>query len=192
MKATEIKYALLLSELTLNPGSTHAALSEAIDIPPSLVNRYVKRLESWGAIEVPGRKRRQYDLTEKGRDLLARGSWAFLAFGSDLMEQLRERAITQLGRHAPKRVVVYGATPVGRIVGRWATDAGLDVVAVCDEERRGRNVTRLDDLKTLECDAIILADWHRADDGMLERLLNEYGTVINPFKTNGAAMPEWR
>ena len=41
---------------------------------------------------------------------------------------------------AQKKAVLYGATPVGRIIGRWAADAGLDVVAVCDEERRGRNV----------------------------------------------------
>jgi len=108
------------------------------------------------------------------------------------MEQLRERAVAELRPHAQKKAVLYGATPVGRIIGRWAADAGLDVVAVCDEERRGRNVARLDDLETLEYDVIILADWLRADDGMLARLLNEYGTVINLFKTDGAPMPEWR
>jgi len=192
VKATEIKYLFLLEALRCEPSSTHAALGEVLDIPPSLVNRYVKRLSSWGAIEISDGERRRYDLTPKGEGLLARGSWAFLAFGAGLLEQLRERVVAELGRHAPKKAVLYGATPVADVIARWAADAGLDVVAVCDEERRGPNVARLDDLKTLEYDVIILADWYRADDGMLERLLGEFGTVINLFKTDGAAAPEWR
>lgn len=192
MKATEIKYLFLLEALRRKPRSTHATLGEALDIPPSLVNRYVKRLASWGAIEISQHERRRYDLTRKGKGLLARGSWAFLAFGAGLLDQLREHAAAELGRHAPKKAVLYGATPVADVIARWAADAGLDVVAVCDEERRGRNVARLDDLKTLEYDVIILTDWHRADDGMLARLLGEFGTVINLFQTDGAAAPEWR
>jgi DNA-binding MarR family transcriptional regulator len=192
MKATEIKYLFLLAALRCEPSSTHAALAEALDIPPSLVNRYIKRLASWNAMEISDGERRRYDLTPKGEGLLAHASWAFLALGAGPMEQLRERAVAELRPHAQKKAVLYGATPVGRIIGRWAADAGLDVVAVCDEERRGRNVARLDDLETLEYDVIILADWLRADDGMLARLLNEYGTVINLFKTDGAPMPEWR
>lgn len=192
MKATEIKYLFLLEALRCKPRSTHAALGGALDIPPSLVNRYVKRLANWDAIKISGGERRRYNLTQKGEGLLARGSWAFLAFGAGLMEQLRERAIAKLSRHAQKKAVLYGATPVADVIGRWAADAGLEVVAVCDEERRGQDVTRLDDLKTLEYDVIILADWHRADDTLLARLLGEFGTVINLFKTDGAAAPEWR
>ena len=192
MKATETKYLFLLQALKCRPLATHADLGERLDIPPSLVNRYVKRLAAWNAIEISDRERRRYDLTRKGRTLLDRASWAFLASGAGLLEQLRGRAIAELSRHAPGRAVLYGATPIANVLERWARDAGLEIAAVCDEERSGRDVVRLDDLRALDYDMIVLADWDRADDAMLARLLNEFGTVINLFKADGAARPEWR
>lgn len=192
MKATEIKYLFMLSALAEAPRATHAELAQAVDIPPSLVNRYLKRLAGWNALRVSGGARRKYALTPKGERLLRRASWAFLAFGAGLVGELREGVIAELRRYSSRKAVLYGATPLAGVIARWATEAGLEVVAVCDEERRGRNVARLDDLAAIEYDVIILADWGRADDRMLARLLDEYGEVINPFETDGAARPEWR
>ena len=192
MKATEIKYLFLLQTLAEAPRATHAELARAADIPPSLVNRYLKRLAGWNAVSTAGRGGRKYVLTPKGESLLHRAAWAFLAFGAGPLAQLRERTISELRRHSSRRAVLYGATPLAGIIGRWAAEAGLGVVALCDEERRGRNVARLDDLAAIEYDLIILADWARAGDGMLARLLDEFGEVINPFETDGAARPEWR
>ncbi|MFH1732006.1 MAG: winged helix-turn-helix domain-containing protein [Planctomycetota bacterium] len=192
MKATEIKYLFLLQTLAEAPRATHAELARAADIPPSLVNRYLKRLAGWKAVSVAGRGGRKYALTPKGKGLLRRASWAFLAFGAGLVGNLREGAISELRRHSSRKAVLYGATPLAGVIARWATEAGIEIVALCDEERRGRNVARLDDLAAIEYDLIILADWDRAGDRMLARLLDEFGEVINPFETDGAARPEWR
>ncbi len=187
MKATQIKYLFMLSALAERPQATHADLAATVDIPPSLVNRYLRRLAGWGAIKISGRNRKRYDVTPEGRDRLGQASWEFLAFGAELLEALRERTVAALARHAGRRAVLYGATPVADILRRWAADAGLEVVALCDEERPGRNVARLDDLAQIKYDVIVLADRDRADDGVLARLLDTFGTVINPFATDGAA-----
>ncbi len=192
MKATEIKYLLLLHGLAHSSHPTHTELASTLDVPPSLVNRYLKRLARWDAVRIPDQAKGKYEVTPKGEALLARASWEFLAFGAGLVEQLHRRAVTELQLQNVRKAVLYGATPLARIIERWATEAGIDVVAVCDEERHGRDVARLDDLKTLEYDAIILTDWERAEDKMLARLLRQFGPVINPFNIDGTAKPEWR
>jgi predicted transcriptional regulator len=192
LKATEAKYLVLLESLTENPRATHADLSTAADVPPSLVNRYLKRLADWGAVRASGGRRRTHEVTAKGRRLIEQASWEFVSFSAGLIETVRRRAIDALSSWTGKRAVVYGAVPLAGFIERWAADAGLEVVARCDEERPGRNVVRLDDLAQIEYDVIILADWDLAEDGMLARLLTEFGTVVNPFAVDGAARPQWR
>ena len=192
MKATETKYLILLKALEDNPRATHTELAAAADVPPSLVNRYVKRLEDWGALRSSGHRGRKREVTDKGRRLIEQASWEFLSFSAGLIEAARRRTVDALRGRRGQRAVVYGAVPLAGFIERWAADAGLEVVARCDEERPGRNVVRLDDLAQIEYDVIVLADWDRAEDGMLARLLDEFGTVVNPFLVDGAARPQWR
>jgi len=143
-----------------------------------------------------GRNGRKYGLTPKGRTQLRRASWEFLAFGSPLLEDLRRWALERLagavrdrGWH---RVVLYGAAAAGRAVLEWAREAGLTTVAVCDEERDDKGLTPLSQLSGLDYDCIVLADWARAEDPLLMRLLEQYGPVVGLFLVDGAAKPEWR
>ena len=163
-------------------------------MPPSLVNRYVKRLAAWQAVRPPDNRKGRYEITAKGDRLLRRGAWAFLASVAELFEGCRTRAVSELQAAARERgwktAALYGAAPLAGIIGRWACAAGLEVAGVFDEERGG-NAGRLDDLARLECDCIVLSDWERAEDGMLLRLLSEYAPVVNLFVVNGKSVPEW-
>jgi len=196
MKATEIKYLFLLDCLAANPRATHAELSAALDVPQSLVNRYLKRLAGWGAVRVTGGTKKKYTLTPKGNTLLRQASWAFVSFGGDVTERLHQRAVRELrdeaGRQGWRKAVLYGATLLAGTLHRWATEAGLEVVALCDEERRGEGVVGLDDLGGLDYDCLVLADRARAEDGILNSLLAHYAPVVNPFRSNGRAVPQWR
>ncbi len=195
MKSTEIKYLMLLNGVDAAPAATHAELADAIDSPPSLVNRYLKRLEEWGALIVDGAAERRYDLTPSGRRLVGQGTWELLAFAGDLLERHRERSIEELREEANRlgirRAVIYGAVPLAGLVGRWARCAGLDVVATCDEERAGEGILRLDGLGDVRFDGFILADRERAEDAVLLSLLEHYAPVINPFLIDGSAEPDW-
>jgi predicted ArsR family transcriptional regulator len=196
MKATELKYMLLLDRLTVNGDATHAELAEELDIPPSLVNRYLKRLAHWDALKNGGRGGAKYTLSPKGDRLLRQASWAFLAFSADALERLRERAVEQLEAECTqagiRRVVLYGVTPLTQTIAEWAKSAGIEVVAVCDEECSEGEAKRLDELDRSAYDAFVLCDWDRAEDTVLLALLGHYAPVINLFAVDGAAAPAWR
>ncbi len=196
MKAHEIKYLMLLHHLGAQPGTTQAQLARLSDMPTALVNRYLRRLAAWGMLRALKRSKTKYELTPKGKSQLDRASWQLLAFTCNELMGLRQTAVRQLARcvaeHGWSRAVLYGATPVAEVLRDWAAQAGIDTVALCDEERTGNGLSRLGDLAGLQYDCIILSDWGRADDAMLMRLLREYGPVINLFATDGRAVPEWR
>ncbi|MFW6157946.1 MAG: winged helix-turn-helix transcriptional regulator [Planctomycetota bacterium] len=195
MKSTQVKYLMLLNAVDTAPEATHAELADAVDIPPSLVNRYLKRLEDRGAVRIEGDARHRYSLTPVGRRLVDRGGWQLRAFLADTLARHRERSVESVRRNAERpgvrRAVVYGATPLAPAIERMASDAGITVVATCDEERPGDEGLRLDDLERLEFDGFVLADWGRAEDPVLLGLLEHYAPVINPFLADGAAVPDW-
>ena len=189
-----MKYLLLMQALKDQPLVTHDTLSRMLDMPPSLVNRYVKRLAAWQAVRPPHNRKGRYEITAKGSRLLKRGSWSFLTFVADVIEGCRAHAGSDLHNVVRERgcktVALYGATALAETIGRWASAAGLEVMGVFDEER-GEGAGRLDDLAGLECDCIVLSDWEKAEDGMLLRLLSEYAPVVNLFAVDGESVPEW-
>lgn len=196
MKATETKYLLLLHRLQTNPAVTQAELADALDVPPSLVNRYLKRLAQWRALRITGRTKKKYTLTDKGATLLQQASWAFLAFNAGLLARLERDAVEGLRTAAralgARNVMLYGQTPLARFVRTWARAAELEVVGLCDEERPGSGVLKLDDLAQSRFDCFVLTDWAKAEDKLLASLLAHYAPVINLFLTDGAAAPKWR
>ncbi|MFO7898150.1 MAG: hypothetical protein R6V58_03705, partial [Planctomycetota bacterium] len=157
--------------------------------------RYLRRLEDRGAVRIQGDARHRYSLTPRGRRLVERGGWQFRAFLADPLARHRERSVEAIGREAERlgvrRAVIYGATPLAPLIERMASDAGITLVATCDEEREADGVVRLDDLGGVEFDGFVLADWARAEDAVLLGLLEHYAPVVNPFLVDGAAAPEW-
>jgi predicted transcriptional regulator len=192
MKATEIKYMLLLNYFDAKGYTTYEQMSEALGMPAGLVHRYTKRLEDWGALIKNNGDKGQYQLSAKGRQLLRRASWEFLACSADPIMRLRSRAIQALkNQPSARRIVLYGATPMTGTLGEWAQAAGLSVVAVCDEERSDQDALSLDELTPCSYDAFLLCNWRRAEDAVLLALLEHYAPVINLFAVDGAAVPQW-
>jgi len=196
MKTQELKYLLLIEQLKANASATHAELSAAADMPRSLVNRYVRRLSRWGAVDVGDEKTSRYAVTQKGERFFRQGCWEFVASAAGLFNDCRDRAMEALRERVRqdgwRRAALYGATPLAETLRPWVEAAGLEVVGVCDEERSAeRGVLSLDDVAGLGCDGIVLCDWHRADDGVLLRLLAAYGPVVNLFAVDGVSVPKW-
>ncbi len=195
MKATETKYLLLLERIASEPAATHADLAAALDVPQSLVNRYLKRLAAWGAITGNGGSANPRSLTPRGRELLREASWQLLAFFGEPLDRLRREAISRLRMCAEhsgwRRMALYGATPIASFLRAWAQEAGIEVVAVCDEERPGPDAVRLEDLDPAQYDAFLLCDWSRAEDRVLLALLEHYAPVVNLFVENGRSKPSW-
>jgi hypothetical protein len=185
---------MLLQALRRTPRATHAVLAEELDIPPSLVNRYLKRLAGWNAVG-NGREPQEHPLTPKGDTLLRQASWQFLNFVGDNVESLRQHALDRLRRErrsGREKPCLYGVTALTPFLRRWAEAAGMHVAGTCDEERAGEGVLKIDDLGALEYDCFILCDWGRAADPVLNELLTHYAPVINLFVDGGRARPEWR
>lgn len=195
MKSQEFKYLLLLQALKATRAATHSELSAASDMPAGLVNRYLRRLAGWGAVHVSAGRRGKYALAPRGEELLAQGAWGFLSSVAGLLRECHGRAVSELRTAVRERkwrkAVLYGATPLAELIGGWASEAGLEVVAVCDEERTGDGIESLDDLDGRQYDCVILSDWERAEDGVLLRLLSQYAEVLNLFVVDGKSAPEW-
>jgi len=197
VKATEAKYLYLLDALVANPAATQEELARALDVPASLVNRYLKRLVEWDVIRLR-RPPAGSELTAKGEVLLWQASWKYLDFLGPWLERFHLRVVGELRSKAGglerRAAVLYGATPLAGVLKAWATEAGLQVLGVCDEERTaacGEAVLRLDQLPAIRPGCIILSDWGRSGDGVLGRLLARYAPVIDVFALDGRSAPEW-
>ena len=123
VKSTEAKYLLLLDRLAADPCSTQQALAGALDVPCSLVNRYLGRLADWGAIRVTGGAKKKYTLTPKGATLLRQASWMFLASHAAPLERLRLAAVAAVRSAAEARGLRGSRDGGGRAVRRGAHGA---------------------------------------------------------------------
>lgn len=183
MKSVETKYLLIMSALAENPRATQAELAEQAAAPVSLVNRYLKRLQSMKLlIQVP---ESGWRITEAGNSWLERARWRFVSFHSpilaDIFASTTEELSQQLSQFELRRVVIYGDTPLARILAPLIESAGGNLVGICDEERPRDGVLALEGLASIGFDCFVLADAARAADSLLLRLLTHYAPVINLF-----------
>lgn len=185
MKATEIKYLFLLHSLARGAARTQSALAEASDIPLGLVNRYVRRLRGWRLIGGAGGS---MTVTDKGRAFIADASWKLADYVAGILNDLQAGAVGRLRSEACasgwKRAVIYGDTALTAMISAAARGAGIEVVAICDEERSRDGVVQLADLSGRKFDCFILADWERRDDRVLAALLRHYAPVVNLFASD--------
>ena len=192
MKGQDLKYLQLVQELSEERGLTQRDLFLRLGMAQGLVNRYLKRLaqKGWIKLTTAPPKRMLYWLTPRGVAEKTRLTYEFVSFTYKLYREAHRSASNRLHALAHqdgvRRVVFYGAEPVAEVAAMSLKENRLRLVAVADEDLKGRRflgqrVVGVDDLDPLDFDRIIFVKHSRKDDAILLKLLATKGPVVNLF-----------
>lgn len=195
MKAQDQKYLQIVQELSEQEGLSQRDIFLRLGMAQGLVNRYLKRLaqKGWIKLSTAPPKRMLYWLTPKGLAEKTRLTYEFVAFTYKLFREAHRNASNKLHemarRQKVRRIVLYGAEPAAEVAVLSLKENGIKLVALADEEARGRpfletTVLGIDDLDRLSFDAILFVKHSRKDDRILLKLLATKGKVVNLFDTD--------
>lgn len=158
----------ILEELDGKGNVSQRRLAELVGASPGTVNRHLRRMVEEGLLRVVDRGVRPYAyrLTDQGRR--RRRRLAHRHYRSVLMEVQEMKArigsrLRELKANGADRVVFYGAGAVMEAAWPLAREAGLEVVAVVDDdpEKQGERVESVtvrapETIEGLEADAVVI------------------------------------
>lgn len=134
----------LLSAIERDSGLTQRRLSQELGIALGLANTYLRRCVRKGLVkmgQVPMR-RYAYYLTPKGFAEKSRLTAEYLTVSLDFFRRAR-RECTSLLMQAQgrlwRRVALFGAGDLAEVAILSANEAGIEIVAVVDEQRAGES-----------------------------------------------------
>jgi DNA-binding MarR family transcriptional regulator len=132
----------LLSAIERDSGLTQRRLSQELGIALGLANTYLRRCVRKGLVkmgQVPMR-RYAYYITPKGFAEKSRLTAEYLTVSLDFFRRAR-RECTALLTHAQgrlwRRVALFGAGDLAEVAILSANEAGIEIVAVVDDQRAG-------------------------------------------------------
>jgi DNA-binding MarR family transcriptional regulator len=132
----------LLSAIERDSGLTQRRLSQELGIALGLANAYLRRCVRKGLVkvgQVPMR-RYAYYLTPKGFAEKSRLTADYLTISLDFFRRARRECTEMLAQAHGRmwsRVVLFGAGDLAEVAILSASEAGVEIVAVVDQQRRG-------------------------------------------------------
>ena len=135
------------------------------------------------AVHNPDKRSYLYILTPAGLQAKSRLTYTFLKFTLDFYNRMEEKLLRCLGdmvKAEVKRVVLYGASDVARILLRLVDKGNLEVVAVVDEEYAGREFYGVPTVKEALLHNL---KW----DGVLITALDDFEEAHHRLSTLGVA-----
>ena len=166
----------LIVELQGGLNVSQRALAHRLGVAVGTVNRLLGEMVEAGYVEVFNRDVRPfaYKVTDNGRRYerrlgLEQYSWALSSLRR--LEQRIRAALSELQRQGVKRVVFYGAGDVMEATYRVASEVGLEVVGVVDDDttkqglRKGELTVRPPSgINELEPDAVLITTLRHAEE----------------------------
>ena len=159
----------ILDELSNNDSLTQRDLSSRLGIALGLVNSYIKNLIAKGYITVKTipRKRYAYYLTPKGFAEKTRLTYDLLHDYTRIYREARtnlKKLFQELRDAGCRRIVFAGADEVAEIAYLSLQEAGLELVAIVDDDAEGRNffgtpIKKLESLRDLDYDIILISTY---------------------------------
>jgi DNA-binding MarR family transcriptional regulator len=143
MDLRDIRTLTLLREFERDHPSTQRELAEKLDMSLGLVNLYLKRLaqKSYFKIKTYPKNRVGYLLTPQGILEKTRLTYEYIHHSLEFYTQTRTRLKNILEPFKIKQartVAFFGANEIAEIAYLSIKNAGLDLVAVIDNERAGQ------------------------------------------------------
>jgi len=193
MDHQDLRTLQILEELGNEPVPSQRDLAKKLNVSLGLVNSFVKRLMQKGYFKITTfpRNRVKYILTPKGAMEKTRLTYAYIhhsyQFYKDARQKLRElfEGLTQAG---VRSLIFYGATDLAEIAFLSLQETSLELAAVVDDQRIGKEFLRHTVLASEELEKIsfdrVLITALRERERVMERLehMGISGKKVATFK----------
>jgi len=174
MDHQDIRTLQILEEIGSNSVPSQRALAKKLNVSLGLVNSFMKRLAQKGffkARTIP-RNRVKYILTPIGAAEKTRLTYKYIQHSYQFYKDARQklsRLCENIIKQGARRVVFYGATEFAEIAFISMQEASLDLVAVVDDQKKGREFLRhairpSEDLKALSFDKVLITVLDERDE----------------------------
>jgi DNA-binding MarR family transcriptional regulator len=171
----------ILDELSNNDSLTQRDLSSRLGIALGLVNSYIKNLIAKGYITVKTipPKRYAYYLTPKGFAEKTRLTYDLLHDYTRIYREARtnlKKLFQELRDAGYRRIAFAGADEVAEIAYLSLQEAGLELVAIVDDDAAGRNffgtpVKKVESLRDIGYDIVLISTYLKRNE-LYKRLLD--------------------
>jgi DNA-binding MarR family transcriptional regulator len=134
----------ILEEISSDQHLTQRKLSGKLGIALGLTNLYLKRLirKGYVMVETMPRNRIAYNLTPKGLAEKSKLTYEYMKYSFNFYKKLRSTLKTVLlsvEKEEARKIVFYGAGEIAEIAYLSLQGAKLELVAVVDDGKAGRN-----------------------------------------------------
>jgi DNA-binding MarR family transcriptional regulator len=172
---TSLQELTLLELIDRTRHVSQRQVADLLGLSPSHVNRLLRRLMDEGLIEVEDEHVRpfNYQLTTAGRAQQQRLGQEEARSVVDRFRALERKILARLGELRSSgltRVVFYGAGEIMEVALHLATRAGIEVVAIADDDpsRHGVNeegveIVSGDAVSGIAADAVVITTYRHAD-----------------------------
>jgi len=147
MDHQDLRTLQILEELGNDPVPSQRDLAKKLNVSLGLVNSFVKRLAQKGYFKITTfpRNRVKYILTPKGAVEKTRLTYTYIHYSYQFYKNARQKlrdlfeGLTQAG---VRRVVFYGATDLAEIAFVSLQETPLELAAVVDDQKIGKEFLR--------------------------------------------------
>ena len=134
----------ILEEISEDQSLTQRKLSKKLGIALGLTNLYLKRLIKKGYIMVDTMPRNRiiYNLTPKGIAEKSKLTYEYMKYSFNFYKDLRlrvKKVFLAIEKDKAKKIVFYGAGEIAEIAYLSLQETSLDLVAVVDDFKVGKN-----------------------------------------------------
>lgn len=157
----------ILEEISEDQSLTQRKLSKKLGIALGLTNLYLKRLIKKGYIMVDTMPRNRiiYNLTPKGIAEKSKLTYEYMKYSFNFYKDLRlriKKVFLSIEKDEAKKIVFYGAGEIAEIAYLSLKETKLDLVAVVDDFKVGKNffgvkVKPVELIKDIAYDLVIVA-----------------------------------
>ena len=145
METQDIRILKILEKVQDENPHSQRDLARELNISLGLVNSFIKRLTLKGYVKattIP-RKRIKYILTPKGMTEKTRLTYKYIQYSYQLYRSSRQkfrRLFADMESQGVRRIVFFGASDLAEIAFLSLLETALELVAVVDDRRLGKNV----------------------------------------------------
>ncbi len=172
----ELRCLSVLHAIYENPASSQKTIGRATYLSSSMVNNYMKYFADEGLVTISGdtNRTKSYHVTEAGYESLTTALLDYSAEIVQLYSSVKREIVHILNgfyNDGIRQVVLYGAAETGEIVYAAASETGLAVAGIVDNDmnKHGKPFSNLfikspDEIGSIDFDAIIIASFGRQEE----------------------------
>ncbi len=172
----ELRCLSVLLAIYENPAISQKSIGKATYLSSSMVNNYMKYFSDEGLVTISGdtNRTKSYHVTDAGYEILTSSLLEYSAEIVQFYTSVKKEIIHILNgfyKEGIKNVALYGAAETAEIVFAAATETGLAVTGIIDNDKEkygklfnGLTIKSPDEIGEIAFDAIIIASFGKQEE----------------------------